>query len=265
MLSLPNYQFIFILMYLTKREGRVAVTASTGTCADTSYLLLSASQSCRTLLWPHTLQYTRLLCPSLSPEVCSDSCPLSWWCSLSISSSAASFSIRLQSFPASGSFQWVSSLHQVAKVLLIVILNSLSDNSKIYVISDSFWPHGLKHARLPCPLHSPRVCSDSCPLSWWCHPTISFSVTPPPPAPSLSQHQGLFQWVGSSHQVAKVLEFQHQSLQWIFRVDFLENLLFWSPCSPRDSQESSAPHFEIINYLVLSLLYGSTLTSLHDY
>ena len=45
------------------------------------------------------------------------------------------------------------------------------------VMSDFLQPHGLQHARLPCPL-SPRVCSDSCPLSQWCHPTISFSVVP---------------------------------------------------------------------------------------
>ena len=46
------------------------------------------------------------------------------------------------------------------------------------VVSDSLWPHGLQHARLPCPSLSPRVCSNSCPLSQWCHPTISFSVVP---------------------------------------------------------------------------------------
>ena len=45
--------------------------------------------------------------------------------------------------------------------------------------------------------------------------------SPSPPAFNLSQHQGLFQWVRSSHQVAKILELQHQSFQWIFRVDFL--------------------------------------------
>ena len=45
-------------------------------------------------------------------------------------------------------------------------------------MSDSLWPHGLQHARLHCPLSSPRVCSYSCPLSWWCHPTVSFSVSP---------------------------------------------------------------------------------------
>jgi len=55
-------------------------------------------------LWPHGLQHARLLCPPLSPGVCSDSCPLSWWCYLTISSSAAPFSFCLQSFPASGSF-----------------------------------------------------------------------------------------------------------------------------------------------------------------
>ena len=59
--------------------------------------------------------------------------------------------------------------------------------------------------RPPCPSLSPRVCSDSCPLSRWCHPTISSPVSPPsPPTLNLSRHQGLFQWVGFSHQVAKV-------------------------------------------------------------
>ena len=69
------------------------------------------------------------------------------------------------------------------------------------------------------------------------HPLLS----PSPPAFNLSQHQGLFQCVSSSHQVAKVMEFQlqNQSFQWIFRTDFLYNGLVGSPCSPRDSQESS--------------------------
>ena len=46
------------------------------------------------------------------------------------------------------------------------------------VVSDSLQPHGLQHARLPCPSLPPRVCSNSCPLSQWCHPTISSSVSP---------------------------------------------------------------------------------------
>ena len=69
------------------------------------------------------------------------------------------------------------------------------------------------------------------------HPVLS----PSPPTPSPSQHQSLFQWVNSSHEVAKVLEFQlqHQSFQRNPRSDLRQNGLVGSPCSPRDSQESS--------------------------
>ena len=56
------------------------------------------------LLQPHELQKTRLFCPSLSPRVCSNSCPLNWWCHPTISSSVTHFSSYPQSFPASGSF-----------------------------------------------------------------------------------------------------------------------------------------------------------------
>ena len=96
------------------------------------------------------------------------------------------------------------------------------------------------------------------------HPRSS----PSPPAPNPSQHQGLFQWVNSSHKVAKVLEFQLQnhSFQRNPRVDLLQNGLVGSPCSPRDSQESSpTPHFKSINFLALSLLHSPTLTSIHDH
>ena len=86
-----------------------------------------------------------------------------------------------------------------------------------------FTPHEPQHARPPCPSPTPRVHPDSYPLSPWCHPTISSSVIPFCPALNLSQHQGLFQWVSSSHQVTKILEFQlqHQSFQWTPRTDFL--------------------------------------------
>ena len=86
----------------------------------------------------------------------------------------------------------------------------------------------------------------------------SHPLSPPsPPALSLFQHKGFFQWVSSLHQVAKILELQlqHLSFQWIFRIDFLWDWLVWSPYSPRDSLESSpAPQFESINSLVL--IYG---------
>ena len=87
-----------------------------------------------------------------------------------------------------------------------------------------------------------------------------------PPALILSQHQGLFQWTGSSYHMAKELELQlqHQSFQWIFRVAFLQDWLVWSPCCPRDSQDfSPALKFESINLLALSPLYGPSLTSAH--
>ena len=77
---------------------------------------------------------------------------------------------------------------------------------------------------------------------------------PSPCALNLSQDQGLFKWVSSSHQVAKVLEFQlqHQSFQWSPRTDLPYDGLVGSPCSPRDSQESSpTPQFTSINSLAL--------------
>ena len=102
----------------------------------------------------------------------------------------------------------------------------------------------LQHARPPCPSPTPGVHSNPCLLSQWCHPTISFSVDPSPPTFNLPQHQGLFKWVSSSHQLAKVLGFQlqYQSFQWTPRTDFLWDGLVGSPCSPRDSQESSFEH-----------------------
>ena len=76
-------------------------------------------------------------------------------------------------------------------------------------------------ARLPCASLSSKVCSNSCPSSRWCHQPSHPLLFPSPPAFSLFQHQSLFQWVSSLHQMVKVLELQHQSFQWIFRTDFL--------------------------------------------
>ena len=135
------------------------------------------------------------------------------------------------------------------------------------VVSDYLRSHELQHTRLPCPSPFPWVCSNSCPLIGDAiqpsHPLLS----PFPCTFNLSQHQGLFQWVSSSHQVAKVLalQLQHQSFQWIFRVDFLWDGLAGPPCSPNDSQGSSpTPQFKSINSLPFTLVYGPTLTSVHD-
>ena len=90
------------------------------------------------------------------------------------------------------------------------------------VLSNSLRSHGLQHARIPCPSPTPELAQTHV---HWVGEAIQPSrplSSPSPPAFNLSQHQGLFRWVNSSHQVAKVLEFQlqHQSFQWIFRTDF---------------------------------------------
>ena len=135
------------------------------------------------------------------------------------------------------------------------------------VMSDSLGPHGLQHTRPPCPSLSPRVCSNSYPLSQWCHPTISSSVTPSPTAVSFSQHQGLFQWVSSSHQVAKVLSFSFSispSRQYSGLISFR---IEWFDFLDVQGTLKSPPalQFKSINSSVLSLPYGPTLISIHDY
>ena len=72
------------------------------------------------------------------------------------------------------------------------------------VVSDSLRPHKLQHTRPPCQSPTPGVHQDSHSLSWWCHPGISSSVIPFSSCPLSSQHQSPFQWVNSSHEVAKV-------------------------------------------------------------
>ena len=116
-------------------------------------------------------------------------------------------------------------------------------------------------ARPPCPSPTPWVYPNSCPLSWWCYPTISFSVIP------FSSHLQSFPASGSfpTSQFftsgAKVWEFQlqHQSFQWTLRTDLLQDRLVGSPWSPRDFQKSSlTPQFKSINSMMLSLPYSPT-------
>ena len=76
------------------------------------------------------------------------------------------------------------------------------------VVFDSLQPHESQHARPPWPSPTHGVHLNSCPSSRWCHPAISSSVVPFSFCPNPSQHQSLFQWVNSLHEVAEVLEFQ---------------------------------------------------------
>ena len=87
------------------------------------------------------------------------------------------------------------------------------------IVSDSLQPHELQHARPPSPSLTPRACSNSCPLSRWCHPTISSSVIPFSCLQSFSA-SGSFQmsqFFASGGQTIGVFQLQHQSFQWIFR------------------------------------------------
>ena len=119
--------------------------------------------------------------------------------------------------------------------------------------------------KLPCPLSAPGACSNSCPLSQWCHSTISSSVIP---FSSCPQCFPVSFPVSSLYQVAKVLEFQlqHESFPRIFRTDFLSEGLIGSPCSPRDSHESSpTPQFKNINswcsaFFIVQLSHPYTTT-----
>ena len=95
-------------------------------------------------------------------------------------------------------------------------------------MSNLLWPHGLQHVRPPCLSPTPGVYSNSCPLSWWCHPTISSFVIPFSSCLQSFPASGSFKWVSSSHQVPKVLEFQlhHQSFH---EYSVLLNIQDWFP------------------------------------
>ena len=135
-------------------------------------------------------------------------------------------------------------------------------------MSNSLQPHGLQHARLPCPSPSPGACSNSCPLSPWCHPTtlssvirFSFCLSIFPSIRVFLMSQ-LFSRGGQNIGVSASATIPPMIIQdW-----FLYDWMVGSPCSPRNSQESSlTPQFKNINSLALCLLYGPTFTSIHDY
>ena len=134
------------------------------------------------------------------------------------------------------------------------------------VVSDSLRRHGLQHARLPCPTLSPGVCSNSCPLSWWCHPTISSSVAPFfsclqsfPASESLSVSR-LFtlggQTVGASAS-ASVLPMNIS-----FMTDWFDVLAVQGTIKGLLQHHSSKAS---ILWHSFSLLYGPTLTFIYDY
>ena len=135
------------------------------------------------------------------------------------------------------------------------------------VMSDSLQPHGLQHARTPCPSSTPRAYSNSCPLSWWCHPTISFSVVP-----FSSRLQSFL--ASGSFQMSQLFASGGQSIGVSASAsDLPKNTQDWSPLGwtgwislqSKGFWSSPTPQFKSINALALSFLYSPTLTSIYDY
>ena len=152
--------------------------------------------------------------------------------------------------------QWPRTVNSVAKLCL------------------TLRPHVLQHTGLPCPSPTPRACSNSCPSSQWCHLQASHSLSSPSSSTfNLSQNQGLFKWVSSSHQVVKLseLQLQHQSFQWIFRMGILYDwLCLISLKSKRLSRvfyNTTVQKYQFpgAQLSLWSNSYDPTLPSTHDY
>ena len=134
------------------------------------------------------------------------------------------------------------------------------------LVSNSLWPHGLQHARLPCPSPTPRAYANPCLSSQWYHPTISSSVNT-----FSSCHQYFPGW--ESFPMSQFFASGGQSI-WASASDLPMNIEEWFPLGltaliSLQSRELlrifSTPQFKSINLSALSFLYGPTLTSIHDY
>ena len=131
-------------------------------------------------------------------------------------------------------------------------------------MSDSLWPRGLQYAKLLCPPLSPRTCSNSCPLSWWCYVIILFSATPfffclqSFPASGSFPVSWLFASNGQSFGASASASVLPMNIHGWFPLG-LTGLI------SRDSKQSSPAQFKSINSLVLSLLYSPALTFVCDY
>ena len=149
-------------------------------------------------------------------------------------------------------------------------------------MSDSLWPNGLQLTRLPCPLPTPRACSNSCQNKTKQHKTKLMSIKSMMPSNHLTLHHPLLLLpsifprirVFSNESVLHIRWPKYWSFSFTIRhsneysglISFRMDWLVGSPCSPKDSQESSpTPQFKSINSSVLSFLYSPTLISIHDY
>ena len=155
----------------------------------------------------------------------------------------------------------------ISIILTWFYLHNLSVQFSCSLVSDSLWPHESQYARPPCPSPAPGVHPNPCPLSWWCHPTISSSVVPFFSLPQSFPASGSFPMSQFFHQVAKVLEFQlqHQSFQWYsglisFTNDWLDLLAV-----RRTLKSLLQHHSSKESILRCSALFIVQLTSIYDY
>ena len=147
--------------------------------------------------------------------------------------------------------------------MLIAFLNSFHRNLKISsVVSDSLWPHGLQHTRFPCPSPTPGVYSNSCPLSWWYHLSISSFVLP------FSSRLQSFPASGS-FQMGQFFTSGGQSIGVSASASVIPvNIQDWFPLGWTgwiSLQSKGLSQFKSINSSVVSFLYSPTLTSVLDY
>ena len=127
-------------------------------------------------------------------------------------------------------------------------------------LSDSLQPHGLQHSRLPCPSLSPRVCSNSCSLNRWCYPLFPSLLTSVFPSIRVFYNELAIHIRWSRYWSFSISPSNEHSGLISFRIDWSDLLALQGTLEP-----SPTPQFENIISLLLSLIYGPTLTSPHDY
>ena len=148
-----------------------------------------------------------------------------------------------------------------------IFLRSSIQFTSVAVMSDSLWPHGLQQARLPCPSSNPRVCSNSCPSSWWCHLTISSSGNPVssclqsfPASKFFSNESAIhIKWPKYWRISFSISPSNEYSGLISFRIDWLDLAVLGT------LKSSPTPQFKSINSSELSFLYCPILTTIHDY
>ena len=161
-------------------------------------------------------------------------------------------------------FAWLTLLNMIMSRSIHVAVSSVQFSRS--VVSGSLWPHGLQHARLPCPSPTPRACSNSCPSSQWCHVTTSSSVVPFYSCLQSFPASGSFPisqfFTSGGKNIGASASFLPMNIPDWFPLGWTG----WISLQSKGTQESSpAPQFKSISSSALSFLYSPTLTSIHDH